>query len=226
MTPEHLGVPESCRNEMVLALAQQELSKMGQHRAPVDKICCIVRVCPKPLRPPTHTPAPRVHRAAASHRGTCACACSQPNPEAVRHRERRATPRTPRCAPVTPTSHPRAAALRTQACSVIFNVLNLSRAKGGGTGADDFLPAFIYMVLRAEVDELWSNIEFVRKFRNPADLMSKAGYCFVNLRSAVAFFENISHEALSLEEEEFGRLMADAERRVANEEAGDSFLDN
>ncbi|EGB05930.1 hypothetical protein AURANDRAFT_17718, partial [Aureococcus anophagefferens] len=79
--------------------------------------------------------------------------------------------------------------------SMIFSVLNLARAENSsrkGTsesraGADDFLPIFIYVVLHADVPRLHSNCDYVEAFHNPTALMSKAGYCFVNLRSAIEF---------------------------------------
>jgi len=43
VTPDHLEVPEACRNELVLSLVQEELRRMNQVVAPVDKVDCIVR---------------------------------------------------------------------------------------------------------------------------------------------------------------------------------------
>mmetsp|Transcript_6982 Transcript_6982/g.11072 ORF Transcript_6982/g.11072 Transcript_6982/m.11072 type:complete len:515 (+) Transcript_6982:159-1703(+) len=137
VTADHLDVPKSCRNEMVLDLVQEELRKMNQSFSPVEKVDCIVR-----------------------------------------------------------------------ACSLIFNTLsNSSRAAAvryfstkqghdaGALGADDFVPSFFFAVLQARVPSLWSNIEFIRRYRNPNSLLSKSGYCFVNLRSAVEFFEMATHES-------------------------------
>eukprot|EP00633_Aureoumbra_lagunensis_P008776 CAMPEP_0197313288 /NCGR_PEP_ID=MMETSP0891-20130614/26290_1 /TAXON_ID=44058 ORGANISM="Aureoumbra lagunensis, Strain CCMP1510" /NCGR_SAMPLE_ID=MMETSP0891 /ASSEMBLY_ACC=CAM_ASM_000534 /LENGTH=543 /DNA_ID=CAMNT_0042801011 /DNA_START=120 /DNA_END=1751 /DNA_ORIENTATION=- len=70
-------------------------------------------------------------------------------------------------------------------------------------GADDFLPVFIYVVLHADAPRLYSNCDFVQAFHNPAALMSKAGYCFVNLRSAVEFLLHVSHDQLGMEKQEF-----------------------
>ena len=100
-------------------------------------------------------------------------------------------------------------------CSVIFSVLNL--AGGGKAGADDFLPVFIYVVLKAGVEHLHSNCEYIRLYRNQADLQSKAGYCFVNLCSAYEFISSVEGSMLTIEQEEFDRQLAAGEARVKAE---------
>uniref|UniRef100_K3WDH1 VPS9 domain-containing protein n=1 Tax=Globisporangium ultimum (strain ATCC 200006 / CBS 805.95 / DAOM BR144) TaxID=431595 RepID=K3WDH1_GLOUD len=90
-------------------------------------------------------------------------------------------------------------------CSVIFSVLNLSRGSDNDSrpGADDFLPVFIYIVLHSQIPRLVSNCEYIAAYRNPADLMSKAGYCFVNLRSAIEFINVLDGSMLSISMDEF-----------------------
>ncbi|CAK4066450.1 unnamed protein product [Aphanomyces euteiches] len=99
-------------------------------------------------------------------------------------------------------------------CSIIFSVLNLSRGANSlnRPGADDFLPVFIYLVLHSCIPSLYSNAEYIAAYRNPADLMSKAGYCFVNLRSAIEFISVVDASMLSsISPDEFDRCMADAQ---------------
>jgi hypothetical protein len=98
-------------------------------------------------------------------------------------------------------------------CQVIFSVLNLKRG-GDDTsrpGADDFLPIFIYVVLKAQVPNLYTNCEYIQQYHNPAALMSKAGYCFVNLRSAVEFILTLDASVLSMDAGEFNAKLAEAE---------------
>ncbi|EQC28939.1 hypothetical protein SDRG_13278 [Saprolegnia diclina VS20] len=98
-------------------------------------------------------------------------------------------------------------------CSIIFSVLNLSRGDDAlnRPGADDFLPVFIYIVLHSQIPGLYSNAEYIAAYRHPADLMSKAGYCFVNLRSAIEFILVLDASMLTIAPDEFDRLLADAD---------------
>ena len=83
-------------------------------------------------------------------------------------------------------------------CSFLFNQLSVNRNdKDARPGADDFLPVFIYVVLHSSVSQLHANIDYVSAYRNPQALMSKSGYCLVNLQSALAFLENVSARSLT-----------------------------
>lgn len=103
--------------------------------------------------------------------------------------------------------------------SMIFSVLNLARAetssKAGQSesraGADDFLPVFIYVVLKADVPRLHSNCMYVDAYHNPSALKSKAGYCFVNLRSAVEFLLTVEGPQINMTADAFGAALAEAE---------------
>ncbi|CAI5727680.1 unnamed protein product [Peronospora destructor] len=101
-------------------------------------------------------------------------------------------------------------------CGVIFSVLNLSRGDSGSRpGADDFLPIFIYIVLHSQIPRLHSNCEYISGYRNQADLMSKAGYCFVNLRSAIEFIMVMDGSMLSIPDDEFQRLYSEREKMLS-----------
>ena len=66
------------------------------------------------------------------------------------------------------------------ACRIIALLLQLAAEERGrgdrGVGADDFLPALIYTVIRAQPERLYSNLRFIGEFRSPSKLMSEEGY--------------------------------------------------
>lgn len=56
-----------------------------------------------------------------------------------------------------------------------------------------------------------SNCEYIQAFHNPRALMSKAGYCLVNLRSAVEFILTLDGSVINMDEAEFDEKYARAE---------------
>ena len=114
--------------------------------------------------------------------------------------------------------------------SIIFRSLSLSRTQQEAmdessgnknsssnekdnqiAGADDFLPLFIWVVMNSHIPKLFSNCEYIQSYLNPARLMSKSGYCLINLRSATEFVNYVDSSSLKIDPEEFDRKLAEAE---------------
>lgn len=105
-------------------------------------------------------------------------------------------------------------------CTIIFKSLHLANDSNHGCpgkplccirctksfyslGADEFLPAFIYLVLQSKIPSLFSNCAYIEAFRFRDDLQSKAGYCLVNLRSALEFISYLDETTLTIEPQEY-----------------------
>jgi hypothetical protein len=70
--------------------------------------------------------------------------------------------------------------------------------------ADDYLPAFIYIVLKANPTMLYSNINFVTRFAfEKRILQGEHAYHFCSLNAIIAHIENMNAHHLSMTQEEF-----------------------
>lgn len=98
------------------------------------------------------------------------------------------------------------------ACSVLYRVLthHARRTAGelAGAGADDFLPALIFVTLQANVPRLMSNVLYIERYRDEQQMMGRAGYCFINLRSCIYYLENLEAEALAIPQAEWDEKTA------------------
>jgi len=107
----------------------------------------------------------------------------------------------------------------TRACSLIFSAFKFVEGnKDKAAGADDFLPVFICVVLGANVPRLISNCEYIESYCNRNTMMTKAGYCFCNLRSAIEFILTVEASSLSIDKDEFDKLLRESEAKLQAKE--------
>uniref|UniRef100_A0A1D1ZJE0 Vacuolar protein sorting-associated protein 9A n=1 Tax=Anthurium amnicola TaxID=1678845 RepID=A0A1D1ZJE0_9ARAE len=97
-------------------------------------------------------------------------------------------------------------------CKVINNLLlNASIASSDNPpGADEFLPVLIYVTIKANPPQLYSNLLYIQRYRRQSRLVSEAAYFFTNILSAESFIWNIDANSLSMDETEFQKNMESA----------------
>jgi len=98
-------------------------------------------------------------------------------------------------------------------CKVISNLLTHAR-EGQPYGADEFLPLLIYITLKANPEDLHSNIQYIQNYRHPSKLAAESGYYFMQLVSAVHFLEMMESTSLSIDPAEYERLIVEGEQGV------------
>ena len=81
-------------------------------------------------------------------------------------------------------------------------------------GADDFMPLFIWVVLRSHIPKLASNVSYIQAYLNPARLMGKWGYCLINLCSAIEFVKYAEPDQFIIDSKEYDMKLAQAEREL------------
>lgn len=93
-------------------------------------------------------------------------------------------------------------------CKVIFGMI---RHLSTQENADTFIPVLIFVVLRANPENLISNVEYISRFRNPDRLSSESGYYLSSLMGAISFIETMDYTSLSnITQEEFERRVEEA----------------
>eukprot|EP01016_Furgasonia_blochmanni_P042612 TRINITY_DN5673_c0_g1_i10.p1 TRINITY_DN5673_c0_g1~~TRINITY_DN5673_c0_g1_i10.p1 ORF type:complete len:217 (+),score=36.60 TRINITY_DN5673_c0_g1_i10:124-774(+) len=91
----------------------------------------------------------------------------------------------------------------TEFYNAIVGSMALSSASGGAKGADDLLPVFTYVVIKAQPARLYSNINFIKGFRESKKLQGTAGYAFTNIQVVAYYIESLSSESLGMDDFEY-----------------------
>eukprot|EP00742_Colponemidia_sp_Colp-10_P007956 GILJ01008583.1.p1 GENE.GILJ01008583.1~~GILJ01008583.1.p1 ORF type:complete len:367 (-),score=58.22 GILJ01008583.1:505-1605(-) len=82
---------------------------------------------------------------------------------------------------------------------ILMKLINLTSSQKHKSGADDFLPLFIYIVLQANPPQLLANIDYIDRYLSDKDGMSRAGYVLTSISAVCAFLQNLDVTVLKTE---------------------------
>ncbi|GAA5978784.1 hypothetical protein JCM11641_006175 [Rhodosporidiobolus odoratus] len=102
-------------------------------------------------------------------------------------------------------------------CKVIFGLMR--HVAAGEEGADTFIPFLIFVVIKANPENLVSNLQYIQRFRNPEKLSGEGGYYLSSLSAAISFVETLDASSLSnIDQAGFEHHVAAAVKKLAAEE--------
>jgi len=190
LRPETLDIKSDLFDETLLAIAGDELRKINAYRTPGDKVACVVKCASVIFRSLSLSKTKNIADLHQNQSDNQSAAAS-----------RKETPSGTATAGAGGEAEKQKQDDSRSADSSI-------------AGADDFLPLFIWVVMRSHIPRLCSNCEYIQTFLNPARLMGKSGYCLINLRSAIEFVNSVDGDQLNIDAKEFEDRLADAEREL------------
>jgi Rab5 GDP/GTP exchange factor len=90
---------------------------------------------------------------------------------------------------------------------LMTGLIRQSHLTNKDTSADSFLPLLILLLLRSNPPHLYSNIQYIQRFRHPDRLGGEGGYYLNSLEAAVGWIDSIEKGVLSCSEEDFDRYL-------------------
>jgi hypothetical protein len=82
------------------------------------------------------------------------------------------------------------------------------------SGADEFMPLYIWVVLRSHIPMLCSTVAYILAYLNPARQMGRWGYCLINLSSAIEFVKYAEPDQFIVDVKDFEAKLMLAEKQL------------
>lgn len=86
-------------------------------------------------------------------------------------------------------------------CKIIYGIITEEGS------ADDFLPLLIFIIIKSDTENLYTNVQYIYNYRNPSKLESESSYYLTNILAAASFVEKLDKTFLSITDEEFEQHM-------------------
>lgn len=76
--------------------------------------------------------------------------------------------------------------------------------------ADEIMPVLIFVILKAKIVQLYSNLQYISRYRDPRALFSDKAYHFTSLLAATTFIERMDQKCLVISEDDYNVNMETA----------------
>lgn len=98
--------------------------------------------------------------------------------------------------------------------TILVNVLDLCSSGDSGVGSDDTLPIIIFVVIKAQPRRLYSNLNYITKFRHQKKMLAQEGFCFQQIQIAAHFVEEANAGKFNISPEEYARNVAESKKKL------------
>ncbi|KAG7825760.1 hypothetical protein KL909_000992 [Ogataea angusta] len=100
-------------------------------------------------------------------------------------------------------------------CKIIFGLIRQQQKMHQiEENADSFVPLLIYVLLQAKPKYLYSNLQYIERFRLEEFLVGETSYYVSTLEIACNFIIDLDRDKLTIEDEEFDEQLALAKQRL------------
>jgi hypothetical protein len=96
--------------------------------------------------------------------------------------------------------------------TTIVNILHLC-SQTDAVGADDSMPIIIYLVIRTQPERMFSNLNFITKFRHQKKMLADFGFCYSQIVAAIQFIENLDASCLTIDAATYDANVEEAKRK-------------
>ncbi|RKP22040.1 hypothetical protein ROZALSC1DRAFT_26586 [Rozella allomycis CSF55] len=80
---------------------------------------------------------------------------------------------------------------------ILYFIYEIIKRYSISSGADDFMPMLIYIVIKGNPPKIVSNINFISRFRHPSRLIEENAYYLTTMKGAIEFIEKINFHSFS-----------------------------
>ena len=106
------------------------------------------------------------------------------------------------------------------------NTIKFISGKNEEAGQDELTPLFQYILIKAQPEYLFTNINYIKTLLNEADLIGPKGFYVSQMESSASFINNISYKDLKMDKKEFDSKIKIALDKYNKEKAENNKLKN